>query len=133
MAETLHGDDCYCTACKLATAYAHNRRELPPDHPTRQRIESGSAAAKAAMPSMRLPLPRSEEWWRERDMFLGFGIETTQEEPMILELPDDPSWQNIADALRRAGYNKAAGWLESWVDEYLPGDEDKPLTLGEYE
>lgn len=37
------------------------RRELPPDHPIRRRVEQGSAAAHAAMPSIRLPLSQHTE------------------------------------------------------------------------
>ena len=36
---------------------AANRQELPPDHPIRRRVEAGSAAAHAAMPSVSLSLP----------------------------------------------------------------------------
>lgn len=36
-------------------------RELPPDHPVRRQVEEGSAAAHAAMPSVKLPLPQHAE------------------------------------------------------------------------
>lgn len=49
---------------------------------------------------------------------------------MNLELPDDPTWNDLMAALKANGFNKTAGWIESWVDEYLPGDEAEPLPKG---
>lgn len=47
-----------------------------------------------------------------------------------ITLPDNPTWQNLTDAIRAAGFDKAAGWIESWVDEYLPEQENEPLPRG---
>lgn len=90
---------------------AANRQELPPDHPIRRRVEAGSAAAHAAMPSVRLHLP-------------------DQEVPMMVfdetQMPDNPTWHDLLGALERSGFNRAAVLLESWADEYL-NDLDSPL------
>jgi hypothetical protein len=37
------------------------------------------------------------------------------------------TWNDLYAALRVAGYEKAAEFIESWQDEYLPGKEDEPL------
>jgi hypothetical protein len=42
------------------------------------------------------------------------------------------TWNDLYAALRAAGYEKAAGWIESWQDEYLPGQEDELLPKETY-
>lgn len=51
-------DDCELDAHEL---WFKQLQELPPDHPIRRRVEEGAAAAHAAMPSVRLPLPHNRE------------------------------------------------------------------------
>jgi hypothetical protein len=48
---------CECHAADRLPDPAMDRRELPPEHPARRQVEEGSAAARAAMPSVKLPLP----------------------------------------------------------------------------
>jgi hypothetical protein len=44
----------------MTAAQGRGCRELPPAHPIRRQVEEGSAAANAAMPSVKLPLPQDE-------------------------------------------------------------------------
>lgn len=49
---------------------------------------------------------------------------------MKLMLPPNPTWNDLMVALKANGFEKAAGWIEAWVDEYLPGQENKTLPKG---
>lgn len=54
-------------------------------------------------------------------------------EPMTQpKLEGVETWKDLFAALRAAGYEKAAEFIESWQDEYLPGREDDRLPGPEW-
>ena len=54
----------------------------------------------------------------------GVGGGEDMDEPSITGVS---TWRDLYAALRRAGFDQTAYWIEEWQDEYLPGVEDQPL------